>query len=71
MTSKLQGVAAAMDKMLHGIEDRADKFLNRVQGAEAKADTVFAKGHAKLDEREKQLGDIDGYLDAIDKASNG
>ena len=67
----LAGVASAFDKLRHGIEARADKMLKRVEAIDAKADTVFKSADAKLDAHDRGLGEIDHYLDALDRVGNG
>jgi hypothetical protein len=67
----LAGVTSAFDKLRHGIEDRAQKILSRVESVDAKADHVFAGAHEKLDAHEDGLRQIDGYLSDLDKVGNG
>lgn len=64
----LAGVTGAFDKLRFGIEARAGKFLERVEGIDAKADTVFKKASAKLDAHEQGLHDVDGFLEKVDAA---
>lgn len=64
----LAGVTGAFDKMRHGIETRAEKFMGRIEGVNARADAVFAKGDAKLDVHHEGLKEVDGFLDQLDTA---
>jgi hypothetical protein len=70
--SKLASIPGAFDLLMHGLEARAEKFLNRVQGADARAETVFAKAGTRLDATAgAALDSVDQYLDAIEQATNG
>lgn len=64
----LAGVTGAFDKMRHGIEDRAQKFMNRIEAVDARADAVFKKGDDKLDAHHESLKEVDGFLDQLDVA---
>lgn len=70
MASKLESVEEAFGKMLHGLEHHSEKLLNKIEATNARAETVFAKGHTKADAKNKRLEAIDGYLDKIDALTN-
>lgn len=64
----LAGVAGAFDKLRYGIEDRAGKLMARIEAeGEAKADAIFKRAHAKLDEHLTGLDDMNEQLEALDK----
>jgi len=70
MTPKFQGVAAALHKLAHGLDDRAARLLTRVGDADAKAEAAFNNADSRIAGVESQLRDIDEFIASLD-ATNG
>lgn len=68
---KLKSVASALDKLNHGLEDRAGKLLNRIEEADTRANNAFGRANSTLDSHEAALNDVDQIIGAIEKATNG
>lgn len=71
MNTKLQGLAQRADKLFFRMEGHADKFGARLDAMETRGDKVFARSHAALDERESHLKDIEGFVNELERATNG
>ena len=64
-TPKLAGVASAMAKLQHSLEDRAEKLQKRIDSQESRADQSFGNAHGHLDAVDKLLDDNDSFLGQI------
>lgn len=68
----LQGVGTALDKLVDAIEHDAQNFIEKeVQGVHSKKDAIFAKAKERTDGARESLGQIDVFLDALDKKLSG
>lgn len=70
MVSKLQSVASRLGQLKHDSEFDSERLLNRVDGVFARKDAAFAKSHKFLDGHEKDLGDVEGFITEIERATN-
>jgi hypothetical protein len=71
MTPKVQGIASALAKLHHNLDDRADKLLARIETVDRRGDTAFKGAHARLDESEAALGEVDALLADLEKTNGG
>ena len=64
----LAGVAQALDKLSHDVEEDARKFLESdVAGVAAKKDHVMKKARARLGDHVAALDDLKSELDKLDE----
>jgi len=70
MSAKLSAVASAMDKLNHGLDERADKLLKRIESVDGRADVAFGKAHERLDQNDTALDSVDAMIADLEKASN-
>lgn len=71
MTPKVQGIASALAKLHHNLDDRADKLLARIETVDKRGDTAFKGAHARLDQSEAALGEVDSLLADLEKTNGG
>jgi hypothetical protein len=70
MTPKLAGIASAMAKLNHNLDDRADKLLTRIASADARGAAAFEKAHATIDTAEAAVADVEAFVKSLE-GSNG
>jgi hypothetical protein len=71
MTPKLQGVAAAMSKLRHGLEDRSGKLLDRIGAADKRGASAFDKANSSLDDTERSMAEVEEFIASIEGANGG
>ena len=71
MFSKLQGAAAAFDRLHHDLETEAEKFVDEVEDARVHGKGTFQRGRERLAEAREHLKGVNTMLDNLDKATNG
>lgn len=71
MNPKLQGVASAMAKLQHGLEERSGKLLARIDTAEQRGAAAFDKAHASLDATEKSMADVETFIASLEGSNGG
>lgn len=71
MTPKLAGIAGAMAKLNHSLDDRAEKLLARIDAADARGAAAFGKAHATLDAAEAAVADVETFVASLEGGSNG
>jgi len=71
MGIKLQGIAAKLGKLQHDAEFEAAKLDARVEEAAARLPAVFSGAHKTIDGLEKDVGDVEAVLNAVESVSNG
>ena len=71
MTPKLQGVAAAMAKLRHGLEERSGKLLDRIDAADQRGAAAFNKAHSSLDDTERSMADVEEFIASLEGANGG
>ena len=70
MTPKVQGIASAMAKLRHNLDDRAEKLLTRIENVDKRGATAFGKAHGNLDASEASLADVEKFVADLED-SNG
>ena len=70
-TPKLQGLAEAMKKFEHGLEDSAGKLLAKIEQVGSRGQTAIAKGHQKIDGKAALVAEIENYVTALEGANGG
>ncbi|WLA80287.1 hypothetical protein [Bradyrhizobium elkanii] len=68
---KVQGVASAMAKLQHKLDDRAEKLLKRVEAAAVRGDAAFEKAHKKLDGDEQAVADVEQFIASLEGSNGG
>jgi hypothetical protein len=68
---KVQGVASAMAKLQHKLDDRAEKLLKRVEAADVRGDAAFEKAHKKLDGDEQAVADVEQFIASLEGSNGG
>jgi hypothetical protein len=71
MTPKLQGLASAMAKLQHGLEDRSGKLLARIETADTRSGAAFDKANSSLDETEKSMADVEAFIASLEGSNGG
>lgn len=71
MTPKLQGIAAAMAKLHHGLDDRAGKLLDRIAQTDQRGANVFAQAHKRIDAADGTLDEVNKLIDDLAKTNGG
>lgn len=69
MTPKFKGVAERLAKLQHNLDHDAGKLMARIDAADTKRETVFAKSNATVDAAHGQLDDIDSFVEELDRAN--
>jgi hypothetical protein len=70
-TPKLQGLAEAMKKLEHGLEDGAGKLLAKIETVGARGHAAIAKGHEKIDGKAAMVAEIETFVTALEGANGG
>lgn len=71
MTPKLQGLAEAMKKLEHELEDGAGKVMARVEALGPRGQAALAKSHERLDAKAAIVGEIEGFVTTLEGANGG
>lgn len=71
MTPKLNGIASAMAKLHHGLDARADKLLERIEIADKRGEAAFAKAHARIDDAERAVADVEKFVEGLEGSNGG
>lgn len=71
MTPKLRGVRASMDKLRHALEADADRLAARIETADAKRVAVFDASHGVLSGVERDLKEVEDFIDEMEKTNGG
>lgn len=71
MTPNLRGVAPALAKLHREFDDRAGKFLARVEATQSRGATVFAQAHQRLDAADGALNEVNALLDEVTQTNGG
>ncbi len=71
MTPKLRGVRASMDKLRHALETDADKLAARIEAADGKRSSVFEGSNKALAVVERDLKEVEDYIDELEKSNGG
>jgi hypothetical protein len=71
MNPKLQGVASAMAKLQHGLEERSGKLLDRIETADKRGAAAFDKAHGSLDATEKAMADVETFIASLEGSNGG
>lgn len=71
MNPKLKGVASAMAKLQHSLEERSGKLLDRIESADKRGANAFDKAHASLDVTEKAMGDVEAFISSLEGSNGG
>ena len=71
MTPKLQGLTTAMGLLKSRIETESDKLIARVEAANAKTGSAFAKANATLDEAASGLSEIESFIASLEGSNGG
>ena len=71
VTPKLKGIAGAMAKLQHGLDDRADKLLARIESADQRSDAAFKKAHGTLDAAEAAVADVEEFVAGLEGSNGG
>lgn len=61
MTPKLQGVASSLAKLRHGLEQRADGLLQRIELADSRGAAAFDAAHGQLDAAERHIAEVEAF----------
>ena len=64
----LGGIATAIDKLTHAIEDDAKDILKKIEGVHEKRGRVFDKAKTKIATRTAALESAEAALDQLDAA---
>src|SRR5664279_2647855 len=70
-TPKLQGLAEAMKKLEHGLEDGAGKLLAKIETVGSRGHAAIAKGHQKMDSSAAIVAEIETFVSALEGANGG
>jgi hypothetical protein len=70
-TPKLQGLAEAMKKLEHDLEDGAGKLMVKVDALGPRGQAALAKGHQKVDSKAALIGEIETFVTALEGANGG
>ena len=71
MTPKLQGVASAMAKLRHGLEERSGKLLDRIGATGQRGAAAFDKAHKSLDDTERSMADVEEFIASLEGTNGG
>lgn len=71
MTPKLQGLASAMAKLQHGLEERSGKLMDRIDHADKRGAAAFDKAHGSLDQTEKAMADVEEFIGSLEGSNGG
>jgi hypothetical protein len=71
MTPKFKGVASALAKLQHNLDADATKLTARIDSADQRRETVFAKSHASVAAAHAELDGIDDFITELDKTNAG
>lgn len=71
MTPKLQGVASAMAKLRHGLEERSGKLLDRIGAADQRGNAAFDKAHGQLDQTERSMAEVEEFIASLEGTNGG
>lgn len=75
MRPKLAGLRSAAEKLLHGVDARADELAQHFATAEQQVAQSFAAAHAKIDRAvlaplAESLAEVHAAIDEIDRLGN-
>ena len=71
MTPKVHGLAGALSKLHHGLDQRAEKLLQRIESANERSDAAFKAAHAKLDAADAAMADVETFIEGLEKTNGG
>lgn len=67
----MAGIGGALDKLKFGLEARAKKFMERIEAIDTRSDAVFDRANQHVAGADRQLDQVNEYLDQVDKATGG
>lgn len=70
-TPKLQGLAEAMKKLEHDLEDGAGKLMVKVEALRPRGEAALTKGHQRMDAKIALVGEIETFVTALEGANGG
>lgn len=70
MTPKLQALPKALGMLRHSIEHDADKLYDRISQVEERKTRAFTRSHGILDVTEKGIGEVEQFVEELEKATN-
>jgi hypothetical protein len=70
-TPKLQGLTKAIDQLEHDLEFGAGKLLDKITSVGNRGADAFVKGHAKVDGIAGRVAEIETFVAAVEKSTNG
>lgn len=71
MTPKLRGVHGSLAKLRHALEEDADKLATRIETADTRRQNVFAASHGAVANVERDLREVEQFLNEMDKTNGG
>ena len=71
VTPDFKGVAGKLAKLQHNLQHDSEKLSERIDSADQRRETVFAKSHATVDATHRELDGIDNFLSDLEKTNAG
>jgi hypothetical protein len=71
VTPNVRGVASAMDKLRHELDDMAGKLLARVEETGKRGVAAFEKAHERLSASDSELKEVEDLVAGMEQSNGG
>jgi hypothetical protein len=71
MTPRFRSITEALKKLQHNLDSDAQKLMQRIETADSRRETVFARSHATVAAAHTQLDDVDNFINELERSNQG